>query len=345
MTTPVSAPPSLDEMRALYEAAIRFQTMACWDWMSEDDLFAIRNPETGAVGYCCVMGGAEEFYALAVYQGSEGLAVHMQMKAGQLPENPAEILMMQNCLMASFEDREQVQKEDREIMKQLGLKFRGRNAWPLFRSYRPGYLPWFVNGEEARFLTMALQQTMEVAARLKENPKLLPPSRGQFFARVAERNGDGWTWHDARLAPDPLPEKTLPDVPLDEARLSKIAEAAERTSGVLEMDFTTAPAPLKEESDERPYFPYLILAADHDSGMILDFDLTPPQELASRFVEKLISLLERMGQLPEEIQVSREEAFALLEPVTSRLEIRLRAVESLEGLEAAQEELSQFMGL
>ncbi|HYN88147.1 MAG TPA: hypothetical protein VER55_06435 [Ardenticatenaceae bacterium] len=36
---------SLDEWRALYEAAIRFKELAPWQWMEELDIFGILNPE------------------------------------------------------------------------------------------------------------------------------------------------------------------------------------------------------------------------------------------------------------------------------------------------------------
>jgi hypothetical protein len=44
-------------------------------------------------------------------------------------------------LQASWEDREELHVRDRETIKALGRKYRGRQAWPLFRSYQPGYAP------------------------------------------------------------------------------------------------------------------------------------------------------------------------------------------------------------
>jgi hypothetical protein len=345
MSAPVPAP-SLEEMRELYTAATQFQAMACWDWMADNDIFGVQNPETGEVGYCCVMGQAGEFFALGVYLGSEGLKTHMQIQSGQAPDDPIETLMTQKCLMASFEDREMVEKEDREVMKQLGLKFRGRNAWPLFRSYRPGYHPWFVTAEEARFLTLALQQTLEVAPRFKANPRLLAPSRGKYLVRVPERSGDGWTWHDERLAPAPLQasEKSAPGAVVDAARLQHLQETAAPTTGILEMDFAYSPTPVKEKGDERPYYPYLVMAADHDSGFVLNVDLVPPRELPSRFAENLLGILENMQKLPREVRVRSAEAFALLEPVTAPLKVRLKTVRRLDALDAAREELAMFLG-
>lgn len=50
--------PSLDEWRALYEAAIRFKELAPWQWMEELDIFGILNPESGEIGFASIMGMA-----------------------------------------------------------------------------------------------------------------------------------------------------------------------------------------------------------------------------------------------------------------------------------------------
>jgi hypothetical protein len=62
--------------------------------------------------------------------------------------------------------------------------------WPLFRSYQPGYFPWFLARDEAGFLTLALQQALVVAPQLKENMDLLTPNNeGLYWVRVPEQQG------------------------------------------------------------------------------------------------------------------------------------------------------------
>src|SRR4051794_23060484 len=210
--------PSLAEWRELYEAAVAFRDAAPWQWMWDGDVFGVQDPESGRIGYCCVMGRLGEHYALAAYNGSEGLAGLWKMReAGpRAYRDPAEVLSWQDCLMASYEDRSFLHKRDLETIKALGLKFRGRNAWPEFRSYRPGYQPWFVTAAEARFLTLCLQQSLEVATGFHEQPALLREvgPQGPYLVRVPEQQGEQWIWKDPRRRPAPPRPAELTALPV-----------------------------------------------------------------------------------------------------------------------------------
>src|SRR5262250_1364521 len=105
------------EWVALYEAAKTFKELGCWEWMYDSDLFGVQNPETGEIGYCCIMGNLGEVFALNVYQGSEGLnsywLLHEQSTLADegVPMSPAELLGSQKCLAVSYEDRSDLHKK------------------------------------------------------------------------------------------------------------------------------------------------------------------------------------------------------------------------------------------
>jgi len=60
---------SLQEWKALYEAALEFKELAPWNWMNDTDFFGVKDPVSGEIGYCCIMGAAGEYYALGLYSG------------------------------------------------------------------------------------------------------------------------------------------------------------------------------------------------------------------------------------------------------------------------------------
>ena len=64
-------------------------------------------------------------------------------------------------------------KRDKKIFESLGLRFRGKQSWPVLRSYEPGFVPWLLNANECNFLTQALEQAALVVQRVRDEPGLL----------------------------------------------------------------------------------------------------------------------------------------------------------------------------
>lgn len=337
--------PSSQEWQALYEAAAGFFKLRPWEWMEDSELFGVLNPETGEIGYCCVMGNLGELLALGVYLGTDGLETYLMMQSGELEVGDEDVLFLQRCLMASFEDRGDLEKADLQTIKSLGLKFRGKQSWPVFRSYRPGYLPWQVTGAEARFLTLALRQSVDVAARLRANPELLEaPEADLYLGRVPEPHDGQTVWKDRWLAPALLKEEEPASVPPpDELRLGRIKQASPFYPGTWEVDFFHAPFPITGEG-ERPYFPLLFICVDRDSHFILGFDLAKPEGYLPEFQTKFLGFIEAGQRLPKHINVAEEELFDMLLPIATELGIRLRLVEELETIEDVREGLTGFMG-
>jgi len=195
--------PTETEWKKLYQKAAEFGKLKPWEWMGDEELFAVKNPETGETAYCCVMGRMGEFLGLAAYLGSDGLDTFFQIQSGQISPDDPDSLYLQRALMVSYEDREDIADEDYDVMRGLGLRFRGQNRWPLFRSLLPHYYPWFLEKDEAQFLTVILEQALDVCKRLKNEPELLiPASFGEIFIRIPEKTVEGLEWKDGWIDPD-----------------------------------------------------------------------------------------------------------------------------------------------
>src|SRR5262249_4599727 len=140
--------PTAEEWKKLYVAAAKVKEMSPWEWMMEDEVFGVQNPETDEIGFVSVMGAGGEHFAISVYPGAEALydflTLHNEGEEETEDSAVAERVLEIPQLQASFEDRNSLQKEDRDLIKKLNLKFRGANNWPLFRNYAPGMFPWFL---------------------------------------------------------------------------------------------------------------------------------------------------------------------------------------------------------
>ena len=136
--------PTMDTWRSLYEATNQIKELAPWQWMFESQVFGVQDPESGKLGFVSVMGQMGEHFAVSFYLGQEGLygLWTMESSASDDAPVPPELFLGVPQLQASFEDRSELRDKDRQVIKDLGLKFRGRQTWPLFRSYRTGFVPW-----------------------------------------------------------------------------------------------------------------------------------------------------------------------------------------------------------
>lgn len=338
-------PPTPDEWRRALDAALAFRDAAPWTWMTEENVFGVQDPETGVTYYACVLGALGEMTALALYEGAAGLDGLWRMRTETFA-TPLDTLMLQRCLMASFEDREVLQQADRDVLKSLGIKVRGRGAWPMLRSYLPGYTPWHVTGAQARFLALALEQALVIAQRSQEDSALLPyvPPGGAYLVRTRQDNGE---WTEERRVPEPLEASdtdAAQEVVLDTERLQQMKETLPMTRGVLEMDFLLSPNGIQDENGGRPFFPLILMAADQDSGLIVGNDLSRPDAIAQDFGEMLLTILENVQMLPARVETAHAETLMYLEPFAGPLGIQVSLVPQLRAIQPAMEELALILG-
>lgn len=325
--------PSPAQWRALYDAARQFSELKPWLWMSDADLFAVEDPAGGETGYCCVLGQMEQVFALVVYLGPEGLQAYLDLQSGRTDESDPDMAYSQKALMLSLENREDLEPRDRQTIKGLNLKFRGRHAWPQFKSYLPGYVPWHLTYRQAGFLTLAVEQSIDVAGRFKEDPQLLGIGIGDsVLTRVPRKSGDSLTWSDAWI-PLPSLEKPPLEVPdVEPGRLEPLKGSPQKRGQAWEIEGFHFPGGVHDA--ERPYYPKVGLVMDHALGTALHFWLKPPWEFSSTLQEQMLDFLEQCNALPGRFLVRRKELLELLQPIASALGITLVFMSSLPHAEA-----------
>jgi hypothetical protein len=169
--------------------------------MQETDIFGVEDPDSGEIGFVSVMGNIGEFESVAVYRGAEGIFgfIDFQNDSSASADRLLEIPEVQ----LSFTEPKFLEKRDRELLKASGLKFTGTR--PQFRSFRAGYVPWFITLVEARLLIHALSQTLEMTKRLAKAPFLFPDDGDgetePFLVRVPRKQ-------NTSRKQDPSPRKT-----------------------------------------------------------------------------------------------------------------------------------------
>ena len=331
--------------RQLYDAAGRLKDLAPWDWMTETEVFGVQHPETGELGFVSVMGMLGEHHAVTIYLGPEAIHQFWALQQAGSSVDPERVLEIPQ-LQASFENRDMLQKQDHALIKQLGLKFRGRQAWPLFRSFRPGFVPWFLESSEVQSLALILDQVSEVAVRLQDKATLLPaPDERDYLIRVPQQAGRRLVWEDhiqRILAPEPKPIPISVDVEM----LSALKRLSHQRRP-LEVDLFMAPSGIQEQ-DARPFYPYILLLVEARSGYVLATDMLSPEPsletMWSEVPQQVLSHLARAEWVPTTLQVRSPLLLGLLGPIAEELDIELQPSRTLPSLDSAREFLlARFM--
>ena len=334
------AEPSTGEWRDLHEAFKDYCQAKPWEWLENDDLVVMEHPSGEYKGYCAAMGAAGMEYGLAVYIGDEGLASYLSLMTGEVdPESPVSIESMRS-LSVWLSDRENLDNRDRAIIRDLGLRYRGRGRWPLFRSTVPGYVPWFLDSEEVVFLTMALRNMMDVAARMSGGElDLYSEDEPGLVLSLVFRDGE---WRDEwEVLRPPRPPEAGPGYP-DLERLERIARSGSNRMGTWELSKFYLHTAFQDNKGDRPYFPTIMLVVDRESSFVVATNMMGEAPPARQQQEILVDALEEAPGLPSEFVADSANTGRLVEPIAAALDIGL-SVGPTPGLDEAKVALMEYM--
>ncbi len=328
----------------LYQAAIRIRESAPWEWLDEGQVFGVQDPDTGEIGFVSIMGALGEHYAVASYAGSKGLYGFRSLQQMDLKSDAGMVLEIPQ-LQLSFEDRGELTREDLHVIKQLGLKFRGRSAWPLFRSYRPGYLPWSFDSDEVRTFGYVLEQTLEVVTRARKDPGMLEPGDGtSYLVRVAQDKGGVLVWGDRVLSVLP-PEPETISVPMDMGALN-LLKGLPKSRASLEIDLFLFPGSIGARG-ERLQYAYMLLLVDSSSGFVLGNELLSSGPTFAAMCGTIPMTMARMLAThrlrPREIRVRSQALLPWLGLLCDELGFKVTQRSRLPMLDEARDSLSVWL--
>jgi hypothetical protein len=311
----------LNEWKALYEIANRLRQSEPWRNLTDTDLFALQDPATQQIGLVSVLGNLGEVFAVQLYLPPEGLQFWLQFFRKGTP-NPILAQFKLRMLEVSFVPKKALTSPDLALGKQLALgtpKSR-TNGYPQFRSYRPRCLPWYLEAEEVHLLRIALDASLEFAARRNrgEEPWLIDDSTGDelpvlsIYRPTAEQSG-GWSVRRERLlVPQGSLQKPAAGEILDELTTHRLPALPIRDE-VWQAGASYLPVPLTDGG--RPVYPVAGLVVNETGDEVLQPVLNddPRLEPAWTVLRAVAAAAIRRGGLPRLIRVGTNEAQSALE--------------------------------
>ena len=332
--------PTTEQWRELHMSFRALCLAAPWQWLDDTDAVAIEHPSGDYTGYCAVMGSAGQEYGLAVFVGDEGLSGYMALMTDEVEPESKDALVRMNALSAMLADREDMDTRDRATIRRLGLRYRGRGKWPLFRATTPGFAPWYLDADEAAFLTTAIGNVMDVVSGVASGELALysETDPSLILTRVFREGA----WRDEWRPFKPPPPAAIPAYP-DSERLHRLAQSQPMGQRVWEVSIFHIPMPTQNKPGTRPYYPTVVFAVDRTTGLILSTKILGAGPPVMERQGLLVELLETADVLPSEIVVDTATTARLVEPVTNLAGVRL-SIGKTPALHEAKAELMAFMG-
>lgn len=328
--------PSIEQWEALYEVAGNMKKLAPWRALYETDILVLQLPGRKEPVYCSVLGQGGITFGIGIYPGHESF-LRLNRIISQDAYQPELLALEQDCLMCHFGGREDIEAEDRAVMKELGLRFRGKNQWIYFRSMAPGQFPWYLDADQAVLLTAALQNLYMLCVCYMEGKLTADFEAGQTLTRWYDQEREVWF---NGIIPMPAPKLNRALDLQDELLLARL-KRKKKTTTRLELDSFYLPLPIQENKLSPPAGIHMVLLVDKDSGAVLNQSIDGPDVPALAAAPSVfVNHMEAYGR-PAAVYVRSEWMGTLLRNTCKAVGVRL--VEN-EGVPMLDNCLGELLG-
>lgn len=332
----------IEKWKEIHQAAIELYSLAPWDYLEETDIFGVRTSVTGKTYFISIMGSAGQFLALSAYEGSRALERFWEMQSDR-QDDPSQILLIPH-LMLSFEDKNEVGKIQKEIVKESGVFSASNKKWPVVHQYIPGLMPAIPQGEYLDDMAEIIPQVIDVCLRSEIDIDLILPDEDDdetYLIREPVKTKGKTSWRDRRRKVKAEPETFKAIISQEDIEPLRFFR---KTQTVYQADYRMVPAPVREEGNPE-YFPFVIMLADKKSGIIAGHDMIPPLPDYHSMVESIpliiVDLIKNLRLRPLRIEVRDQVLYELLKPAMARCEININLARTLASFEEAYKEMSK----
>jgi hypothetical protein len=334
-------PPTFQAMKRLYGLASDLYGLRPWQLLDEDNLIVVRDSVSDELCYCSVMGALGEVLSMHAYIGAEGLRQLRKMAAEEISD-PGELFAFTHCVYVEFVPRAELQRQDRELLATLGHP-QGRGlASPIFRTMRPGFLPWFVTEDEARTLAECIRDLIVVCTAVASQEIVKFWERADIYPIVTRMEGA-----EPRYSVEMFQSILPPEPPVAPARLAEETLLAIRgqnyaVRGVMELDVTYSGAAIGKKG-ERNSCAMIAMAVDAESGMVLAPEVADSSVAAGDTVARVfLKAIQTSRTLPREVRVRSQKLKDCLTPLMESLGVAVCVARKLPASDEARAHLFGF---
>ena len=318
--------------------------MRPWDWLGRHDFFGVRAEEGADPVFLHFQesdSSAEPGLTMVFGWKGEGLYRGVLLGIDHVPMRSYEIPLVRAYLRPVGE----MTPVEREILEASGLEPDDKGRAPVFVRYRPGWMPWILDPDDAALCETVLNQALGILLRA-ETDKTIVSRSDPATVWVRSFGGGAWTegWEDVRPFEDHAPG--LKSMPPD-SLVEKVAALPESIPSVeVGLDIVPKVALVNEEIVKKcaggrmplGYF-FAVADASSDEGVrcLESGVLYPCDDIAGMWdvlPRTLLDAFVSIGRRPREIAVSSHLMMAFLRPLQTRIHFKLTFHEKLPRFDA-----------
>ena len=312
-----------------------------WERIGDTDLVLVKDPVSGQMCYCCVMGALAEYCAVHVYLGAESYRFFKRIELEETI-SVGDFYGSQSGVTAEFVSSSELTAPDKELARAFGHPLSRGLAAPQFRANRKGYQPWYITEPEAKVLVLGMESVLAFCQERKRTPDK------QYWAHEGVYPEVVWTKRSyfriketfvkAEQAPPPEPAV------LDEASRARLQNKDYAIRGAIETDHFYTGLPVGKKH-ERNACLRAVLAIDAETRFLYVAEMVESSQPAERFLARiLIDTIQGAGFIPAEVRVKDRNAQILLSSLAERLGFAVVVKKNLAVLESAKRHLLRTLG-
>lgn len=288
----------LEEWRALYDIAIKLKELKPWETLWDMDLITIIESNKKEPCVCSIMGKGGECYGIAAYYGLDSIKGFFEMAySSEMPSH--QLIRYQNNVMCNYGNRDELTTKERDIIKKLDLKFRGKNNWIYFRTFESGYAPYMPDRDEVLQFTRILKHVYMAIDSLNKGMDIDFKNGNTLMRKFDDENNIWVNSEEAVIMPDmdyPVP------ILKDELLINRLKKQRQDDS-ILELDIAYLNSAINDREYDKPLIPRLCMLVDARRGLVLSQNMvTPGDDVVDLIFETVVNYIIQRGR-PKSIVV------------------------------------------
>lgn len=321
----------------LYQVAYYLAQRKPWELVLDERPFAVENPYTDEMAICVLTGMLGVSRSLTIYFSEAGwqAGVMASAMAGN-GFDAAEMSANMDCLLLEFAAWSELEVMDKRLLKALPGEWSRIKLYPMFRSFRPGFLPYHLDRLEAKFATGALAITQSFV-ELPENQQFNEQGIVAFHLRKEIKKEMAREKEQWRRLRNLLP-KNGPVSDFTVRKLAQVKECPRNEQVSWELDWFYDLSGLRDDRFSRPLAVQTVVIADRNSRCIVNVQVVAPDiSCIEQAVQLLCSTIRKVGCRPRVLYLRRAELVESLTPLLADCGIRITVAKQLFAVEEFQQ--------